>query len=359
MRLLRCLTLLALAAPSVAAQARLVRDAEVRATPEGNIVATLESGTTWRTGPARGGFTQLTIEAWIDGSRFAGRREEFPESIGGTGTLRIRAEPSLNGRILGVFEAGAGVRVLERSGTWARISRDAWILTSAIRTATVADNPASAPPRTTPRPPATTPATTPAVAPVPPAQRQPPTADPVHADSSPAPSRPARSGDLRALRATELSRAPGAEAVARIEAGAVVEPIARDRGWVRVRVEAWVPESLMVPTDTAYRDLVTAADLRLDPAAYRGRTVRWIVQIVALQAADPLRRDLEPEEPYLLAMGPKGESAVLYLAVPPSLLAQAKSIAPMAEVLITARVRTARSMPTGAPVLDLLTLTKR
>jgi hypothetical protein len=87
--------------------------------------------------------------------------------------------------------------------------------------------------------------------------------------------------------------------------------------------------------------------------------VRWIVQVVGLQTADPLRRDLEPEEPYLLAMGPKGESAVLYLAVPPSLMAQAKAISPMAEVLITARVRTGRSMPTGAPVLDLLTLTKR
>jgi hypothetical protein len=334
MRLLRPFILLALLTPVMTAQSRLVRDAEVRATPEGNIVATLESGTTWRTGTARAGFTQITIEAWIDGSRFAGRRENFPESIGGSGTLRIRAEPSLNGRILGVFEPGAGVRVLERNGTWARITRDAWILTSAITRATAAATPSAAPAPTT---------AVPAASP----------------DRVPPPSRPSRSGDLRASRDAEISRAPGAEAVARIDAGAVVEALARDRGWVRVRVEGWIPESLMVPTDTAFRDLVTAADLRLDPGAYRGRTVRWIVQVVGLQTADPLRRDLEPEEPYLLAMGPKGESAVLYLAVPPSLMAQAKAISPMAEVLITARVRTGRSMPTGAPVLDLLTLTKR
>ena len=334
MRLFRSLILLVLVAPIVTAQqARLVRDAAVRATPDGNIVATLSAGTTWRTGPARAGFTQITIEAWIDGSRFAGRRESFPESIGGTSTLRIRAEPSLNGRILGVFEPGAGVRVLERNGSWARITRDAWILTGAIAAATP-----------TPAPTPATPATAP---------------EPVRADSEPPATRPSRSGDLRALQSAELSRAPGAEAVGRIEAGAVVEPVSRDRGWVRVRLEAWIPESLMVPTDTAFRDLVTAADLRLDPGAYRGRTVRWVVQVVGLQAADPLRRDLEPEEPYLLAMGPKGESAVLYLAVPPSLLTQAKSIAPMAEMLITARVRTGRSTPTGAPVLDLLTLTKR
>jgi hypothetical protein len=115
----------------------------------------------------------------------------------------------------------------------------------------------------------------------------------------------------------------------------------------------------MVPTDSGFRERVTAADLRLDPDAYRGRTLRWVVQVVSLQTADPLRRDLEPEEPYLLAMGPQGESAVLYLAVPPALMTTARGLAPMAEVLITARVRTGRSTPTGAPVLDLLTITKR
>ncbi len=334
MRPLRALLLpvavaLATTADAQGAQSRLVRDAEVRATPDGNIVATLQSGTTWRTGTSRSGFTQVTIEAWIDGSRFAGRRESFPESIGGTGTLRIRAEPSLNGRILGVFEPGAGVRVLERRGTWARITRDAWILTSAI-------SPAQAVAAT---------------------QRQ----GAVQADSSAdaEPTAAGRRADLRASRAATLHRAPGAAAVGRVEEGAVMESLARDRGWVRVRVEAWVPESLVVPTDSGFREAVTAADLRLDPDGFRGRTVRWVVQVVGLQTADPLRRDLEPEEPYLLAMGPAGENAVLYLAVPPALMVQARGLAPMAEVLVTARVRTGRSMPTGAPVLDLLTITKR
>lgn len=348
MRLLRSLAFVALATPAAAQQSRLVRDAEIRAAPEGTIVATLQSGTTWRTGTSRGGFTQITIEAWIDGSRFAGRRESFPESIGGTGTLRIRAEPSLNGRILGVFEPGAGVRVLERQGTWARITRDAWILTSAI---TPAPGTTASAPRTTARPAAPTVATT-----------SPPAASPTEAPATTgdeAPARPDRRGDLRATGPTSLHLAPGAAAVGRVEAGTILESVARDRGWVRVRVEAWVPESLVVPTDTAFRAQVTAADLRMDPDAYRGRTVRWVVQVVGLQRADPLRRDLEPEEPYLLAMGPAGETAVLYLAVPPGLLAQARAIAPMSEVLVTARVRSGRSIPTGAPVLDLLTVSKR
>lgn len=351
MRLFRSLAFVALVTPA-AAQSRLVRDAEVRATPDGTIVATLQSGTTWRTGPARAGFTQITIEAWIDGSRFAGRRESFPESIGGTGTLRIRAEPSLNGRILGVFEPGAGVRVLERQGTWARITREAWILTSAI-TAAPATTASSNAPRTTPRGVQERAASSPSTPAAPAA------APPTATSETASPERVERRGDLRASKRTELHPAPGAAPVGRLEEGAVMEALARDRGWVRVRVEAWVPESLVVPTDSGFRDRVTAADLRMDPDAYRGRIVRWVVQVVGLQAADPLRRDLEPEEPYLLAMGPAGETAVLYLAVPPSLLAQARAIAPMSEVLITGRVRTGRSMPTGAPVLDVLTLSKR
>jgi hypothetical protein len=343
MRLLRSLVLLALVTslapamtPSLAAQVRVVRDAGVRATPDGTLIATLSGGTTWPSGSARNGFTLVTIEAWIDATRFAGRRDSFPESIGGTGTLRMRAEPSLSARILGVFEAGAGIRVLERRGTWARVRRDGWVLTAALGPATTARAPARAA--------------------VPSAPVAPTTAAP--ADSAPAePAR--RAGALRATREAELSAAPGAPAVGRIAAGAVVEALARDRGWVKVRVDAWLPESLLAPTDTSYRATLTAADLRLDPVGLKGRLVRWTVQVVGVQLADPLRRDLAPDEPYLLAMGPAGENAVLYLALPPSLVAEAKALAPLAEVTVTARVRTGRSDPTGAPILDVTSIVKR
>jgi hypothetical protein len=58
-------------------------------------------------------------------------------------------------------------------------------------------------------------------------------------------------------------------------------------------------------------------------------------------------------------MGPSGENAMLYLAVPPALLAQAKAIPPLSTVTVTARVRNGRSQPTGAPVLDLISIMKR
>ena len=50
---------------------------------------------------------------------------------------------------------------------------------------------------------------------------------------------------------------------------------------------------------------------------------------------------------------------ILYLAIPGDLLETAQRLAPLTEVSITARVRNGRSQPTGAPVLDLLTLTRR
>lgn len=341
MHLLRSLALLVVAMPLAAQQARAARDASVRAVPDGNVVATVVAGTTWRTGAARAGFSVVTLEGWIDASRVAGRRDSFPATIGGNGTLRLRAEPSLNARILAVFEAGAGIRVLERRGDWARVRRDGWVLTAALTPVAAA---APAPAKSAAPPARSTPASAPDRA--------------TAATDGDDPAEEPREGALRASRAVPLGLAPGARAIGTLDSGVVVDPVARDRGWVRVRVEAWVPESLFVPADPGYSAALTAADLRMDPDGMRGRTVRWVVQVVGLQTADPLRRALQPEEPYLLAMGPSGENAIMYVAVPPHLLEEARRIAPLSEVTITARVRNGRSQPTGAPVLDLLTMVK-
>ncbi len=356
-----------LAAPAAAtlgAQVRATRDAEVRATPDGAVIATVQSGTTWEGAGARGGFTRVTLDGWVDASLLAGRRDSFPASIGGSGTVRLRAEPSLNGRILGMLEAGAGLRIAERRDGWARVRRDAWILSSAVAPAPART--ASGPARAAADPAPTKAAGSAGRGGEPPrgGNSSPgaasPSAGAAAAATEPAASdEPVREGMLRAAAAVPLRRAPGTAPIGALERGAVVDPVARDRGWVRVRIDAWVPESLFVPADSSFVNALTAADLRLDPEFYRGRTVRWTVQVVSLQTADPLRRALAADEPYLLAMGPEGENAILYLAVPPSLLEQARGLPPLAEVVVTARVRNGRSQPTGAPVLDLLSLVRR
>jgi hypothetical protein len=168
---------------------------------------------------------------------------------------------------------------------------------------------------------------------------------------------------VRAPKRATLHAAPlaadDAEPVATLPAGATMVEVARDRGWVKVRVEGWMPETELVPADSSFTEGLRAVDLRVDAARVRGRVVRWDVQSISLQKADPLRRGLEPDEPYLLALGPVGENVVLYLAVPPALLAEARALPPMSDLRITARVRLGRSEPTGAPILDLLTLTRR
>ncbi len=339
MRVLRTLLFLSLAALPLGAQSRLAADTDVRASPTGNPVATLKGGTSWSTGTTRNGWTLVSILGWVESSRFAGPRDSFPQSIGGAATLRVREEPSLDGRILGEFRGGAGLRIVERRGNWAKIRRDAWLPAGSFTTAA-----ARSPARPTP-----TPAARPtAVA----ARGNAATTTEPAASSVPA-------GALRADAPASLRTAPGGAAVGELAQGTVVEPLARDRGWVKVRVDAWVPESLFVPADTAYRSELTAIDLRLNPDGMRGRIVRWEVQVVGLQRADPLRRDLQPDEPFLLAIGPKGENVILYVAIPASLLNEAKAIPSMQSVILTARVRTGRSRPTGAPILDLLSFINR
>jgi hypothetical protein len=146
--------------------------------------------------------------------------------------------------------------------------------------------------------------------------------------------------------------------LAQVRKGATLQVIGREREWVRVRVEGWLRESDLVVADSAWRPLSTA-DLRSDPAGSQGKLVRWEVQSIALRTADALRTGLNAGEPYLLALGPAPERALVYLSVPPSLLAVARNLAPMADVVVTARVRNGRSEPAGVPVLELQSLTKR
>jgi hypothetical protein len=170
--------------------------------------------------------------------------------------------------------------------------------------------------------------------------------------------RPAPAGALRPSGRAEVRTAPDGGIIGTVVGDGVMQPLARERGWVRVRIEGWVRESAVLPVDANLRSGISAADLRADPEAAKGTVVRWTVEVLALQRADALRRDLTPGEPYLLARGPAGENAMLYLAVPAVLLSEAKAIAPLTPVQIVARVRNGRSAPTNVPILDIESLTR-
>lgn len=325
---------------SLAAQTTVARNSDLLATAGGRPVAKLLSGTPVTTGSVRGGFTEVTIEGHISESILAGPRDRFAISARTPGA-RLRATPSTNGRILAELQEGMGLTRVSASGGWARVRRTGWVATGALskpaaRTAT----PPPAAGRTSAATPAAGRATTPA------------------ADSVARPPMPRAAGDLTPRVPLVLRTAPGADTIASVAEGATLTPLARERGWVQVRIEGWVREGDVIPADSTLRSDLSAADLRADPEGTKGRLVRWEVQVLALQTADPLRRGLRPDEPYLLARGPGSENALLYLAVPPPLLATVRPLAASAPtaVTITARVRDGRSEPVGVPILDIVSI---
>jgi hypothetical protein len=156
-----------------------------------------------------------------------------------------------------------------------------------------------------------------------------------------------------------LMTAPGGATIATLDSAARLQVLGRARGWMRVRLDGWVRDADVRLADSSGYSALSAADLRAAPNGARGKTVRWRVQVIALQTADPLRRDLAPNEPYLLARGPGGEDALLYLAIPPSLLDAARALDPLSTVTVVARVRVGRSEPSGVPILDIERIVQR
>ena len=127
---------------------------------------------------------------------------------------------------------------------------------------------------------------------------------------------------------------------------------------MRVRLEGWVRDTDLTVADSTLRPL-SAADIRSDPAGSQGKLVQWQVEAVALQTADALRTGLQPGESYLLALGPGAEKTLVYLVVPPALLPSARSLPPLSQITVTARVRNGKSEPAGVPILDLQSLSRR
>jgi hypothetical protein len=340
------------------AQGRIARSATLLGQPaaEARSIGTVPAGASVRVGAPRGAWVAITVEGWLDAAVLGPKADTFPRSAGTEGA-RVRAAAARTAAVVATLKKGAGVQVLGRQGSFFKVRRMAWVRAEALGGADPAGRgPArsGSPDATTAAPPARG-GTGSGVRAVPNGAAQgSPTLMP---DATPSTAQPVPDGALKAgARGADLRVAPDGRPLAALKAGAVATPVARDRGWVRVRVEGWVRERDLEPADSAARGVQSAADLRADPEGSKGRVVRWTVELLGVQTADGLRRDLADGEPYALARGPDGEDALLYLALPPSLVAQVKALPPMSRLLVTARVRIGRSEPTGVPVLDLMTV---
>ena len=350
------------------AQSRVVTTpAAVLSSPSGKAVGSIHPGTTVRVIETRGAYAKVTIDGFVERARLSAQRGSASPRVGNRAAV-VRARGATTAKSVASLDAGTTVAVASGNAPtgWAKVSRDGWILKSSLdRASSETARSSSSGGRTTASAKSSGAARKASGGEVA-ASARPPQAStpsgPVHAgatSTAPVARGPVADSALTPTGNIALRAAPDAKALATVVQGATLTPLARDRGWVRVRLEGWVPERDVAPADTSIRTGVSAADLRADPVGNRGKLVRWSVQILARQKADVLRKDLAPDETYLLARGPYEENALLYLVVPPSLLVTIKSIPELSQAMITARVRTGRSDLVGVPILDLLTITPR
>ncbi len=271
----------------------------------------------------------------------------------------MRGSASRAGRVLALVSDGTGLTKVSVHGDWIRVRRTGWVSTGTLAKSapTVAERKRPASVAKGAKPSVTTVARrAPAKANA--AAKPTDTTAVAEGDVTPDSMPEAATAFALARRAT-LYTAPNAATLGSIDSSARVTAIARDRGWVRVQVEGWVRAQDLGPSDSTVLTTISAADLKAQPDRYRGQVVRWMVQKIAVQMADPLRKGMAPDEPYILARGPGQENSLLYLALPPSLVDQAKRIDPLAAITVTARVRAGRSEPSGVPLLDVLSIATR
>lgn len=154
------------------------------------------------------------------------------------------------------------------------------------------------------------------------------------------------------LSGSALALQPGGATVATVEApvrGTVVE---RRNGWSRVQVEFWVRDAAL--GDSLASAEITAAELRLQPGKYVGRTVDWTLQSLGVTTADELRPEMPQGQPYLLARGPLPETGFVYLMVPQDQAESFRKLPPLTKIRVRATIVAGKSRFLDTPVVELV-----
>jgi len=295
----------------------------LRAAPSGEIIGVVRGDTRVAVVAREGRWRQVDLEGWI-WALSVGPTGAGSLQVDAAGGENLRAEP--NGPILARLSMGTVLEETQRRGRWVRVRRRAWLWAPSLRDA---------------RPP--------------PAAASPGDASP----SNEAP--PEEPGAGRAPARLAIPRdgvvmrvQPDSTEVATLRAGVSVEVLERRGGWARVRTEGWIP---VADTTAAEAEApltgVTVMELGEHPERYQGKRLAWPVQFISLERAERIRTEFYEGEPFLLARGPGQGRPIVYLAVPPELLARVERLEPLDRLEVVGRVRTPRSPLTGAPVLDL------
>lgn len=332
-----------------AAAARVAGTEEnLRSTPGGARIATVLAAASLAPGEAKGPWREVTLQGWMPaGTLRRTGRPDYPVAVAAGGGA-IHQSPG--GTIIARGMPGLLLGETERKDDWVRVRRTAWIWSASLAAG------APAPQKNAPKPVVQAAATAAQPLVKPGAVATPAAAKPADLPAAPTP-KPAASPVAAPARSSEIAilATPRGDTLAVLPGTAAVQVLARDGEWAKVRLEGWT------------RDPVTARNaggsaiqspsprlLREDPDAYRGQTVLWTADFVALQRADSLRPDFTPGEPYMLVRDPNGEPGFAYVAVSPAQLAEIRRFAPLQKLRFMGRVRTGRSAMMGHPVLDLV-----
>ena len=124
--------LLVAAAPGLlVGQSRVSQSTSFRKDPAGTVLATVNAGVTVTPGKTQGDWTAVTLEGWVyTASTGAVSRDGFDVSITPAKGENLRASP--NGQILARFEQGALLNKVGTKGGWTQVRRGGWISTKAL-----------------------------------------------------------------------------------------------------------------------------------------------------------------------------------------------------------------------------------
>ena len=310
--------------------------------PGGRRLARLARGAIVNGGVTRGDWMQITLEGWIFATSVGpSPRPEFDLAVTHAPDENLRS--SAGGALVAKLAEGFGLKKVGQDDRWVHVTRDGWVQTgalalvpdvSATRTVTPADTSTDQGGRTPgPRP-------------------------GVPTDSSPTP--PTTPARAQPARPTTLYRAPDGPEAGTVTAETPLRVLTRTGDWARVQIEGWVKATDLQAAPLGGGGGVqgggSAAELRAEPQRYAGQVLRWTRQFIAVQKADDLRPDIPAGATYVLARGPLPERGFVYLIIPDAKLAAVRTLAPLANIQVTARVRQGRSRYLGNPVVDLISL---
>ncbi len=332
-RLPACIAALVLLAAPLSAQDEqsLTTPADLHREPQGTPLVTLPAGAPVETGPTRGDWREVTVEGWIyTSSTSPTRRDGFDLVVSEEEGENLRRSP--NGPVVGRAREGTLLERVGQQGKWTQVRREGWVPRQAVQGRSGA---------------ASRQGTQRAAAKPSPAKPKPPVEAP-----------PVETGPdaFQVARETGLSATPEGPAVGSLQSGISTRVLGRSGGWARVRVEGWVRETDLEPTQGSALAGVTAAEVRSSPDRYVGQQLDWRVQVISVQVADELRAEMAPGQPYLLTRGPLPEPGFVYIAIPPTEVDRFRALPPLHETTLRVRIRAARTRYLTTPVAELVSV---